>query len=67
MQEYKAISELVKRFGDIEVTTHPDAPVGEELIFIAYLNRDDKLIKIEATITKLLNQDGVEPQEIFCL
>ncbi|MGQ9603404.1 MAG: NERD domain-containing protein [bacterium] len=63
----KAISELVKRFGDIEVTPHPDAPVGEEPIFIAYLNRDDELMKIEATISKLLNQDGVEPQDIVCL
>ncbi len=62
----KAITDLVKTFGNVEINHHPNAPDGEKPVFIPYNDRDEELAKIESTIGHLLNE-GIEPQDIVFL
>ncbi len=63
----KSIGELVETFGNVEMTYHPEAPVGEPPTFIAYKDEEDELVKVEATLQKLLTTDGLDPEDVVCL
>jgi hypothetical protein len=63
----RAIAEVVRKLGAVEMESHARCPAGEDPVVHAHESPKKTLEQIEGLITRLLGKEGVRPEQITLL